>query len=65
MEYIGLGPEEGKIVTDKTALSYAMVRCGITKGEFGPDWPEFAKMLVDWFYSGNWLKEESPGETIA
>lgn len=65
MEYVGLGPENGKIIAEENALSYAMKCCGIVKGGHGPDWSEFSDMLIDWFYSGNWLKEESGRETVA
>ena len=65
MEYVGLGPENGKIIAEENALSYAMECCGIVKIGNGPDWPEFSNMLIDWFYSGNWIKEESCGETVA
>lgn len=65
MEYIGIGPEKGKTVLGEDALFYAMEHCGIAKIKESPDWDEFSQMLVDWFFSGNWIKEELVGETVS
>lgn len=68
--YIGIGPEHGKRVLEEDAFSYACGRLsGGTEeeretalqifreaGDFGAAMEE----LVDWYYSGNWVKE---GET--
>jgi hypothetical protein len=59
--YKGIGPERGKTVSADDALPYAMLRCGITfvySENIGDCRQEFMKMLVDWFYSGNWLPDE-------
>lgn len=48
-------PEEG-IVVDKTkAYDYALERCLNGASE---DKREFREMLVEWFYSGNWIEED-------
>lgn len=51
--YRGIGPELGICVKAEDAFSYAFSRC-----LNGPDKEEFREMLVEWFYSGNWIKEE-------
>ncbi|WP_455438052.1 hypothetical protein [Hungatella hathewayi] len=51
--YRGIGPERGICVKADIAFSYALNRC-----LYGPDKEEFRDMLVEWFYSGNWIKEE-------
>lgn len=58
--YEGIGPERGKYVDADDALSYAMIRCGITwdvpiDGFKPDDRAEFEQAFVEWFYSGNWL----------
>ena len=59
MEYTGIGPEEGQHVDDNHAYGYALRRCLFGSEE---DQAEFKEMLVDWFYSGNWLREETQDE---
>ena len=73
--YIGIGPEAGKRVLEKDAFSYACERV-----YYGPQEDQWTAMqifreatsfymavltLVEWFYSGNWIKEDDPcsGET--
>ncbi|MDO5418302.1 MAG: hypothetical protein Q4F29_13980 [Lachnospiraceae bacterium] len=60
-EYYGIGPEQGTIVTEKDAYRYALERCLFGTME---EQAEFREMLVEWFYSGNWIKkeEEQDGE---
>ncbi len=58
--YEGIGPESGKYVDADDALSYAMIRCGITWDVpidgFDPDVrDEFEQAFMEWFYSGNWV----------
>ena len=53
--YIGFGPEAGHYVPAAVAFEYALERC--TKGT-EEDRKEFKDMLVEWFYSGNWVKED-------
>lgn len=55
MRYKGIGPEEGTAVMEAQAYAYALERClGGTLQEQG----EFREMLMEWYYSGNWIKEE-------
>lgn len=53
--YVGIGPEKGTIVEEEEAYDYALER-----GLHGTlqDQQEFKESLVEWFYSGNWVKEE-------
>ena len=53
--YEGIGPEEGTIVTEEEAFDYALERCLHGTPE---DQEEFRSMLVEWFYSGNYLRRE-------
>lgn len=53
--YRGIGPEEGTIVNEGDACAYAMERC---LGGTLEEQKEFREMLVEWYYSGNWIKEE-------
>lgn len=78
--YIGIGPERGKKVKEEDAFMYAMERVttdaadmqefcdyftGIRYGKATPDeLAEFRKDLVEWFYSGNWIKEVDNGRNI-
>ena len=55
--YEGFATEKGKFVRAEDALAYAAERCGIRSIDTtAPDADEFKEMLVDWFFSGNWLK---------
>lgn len=53
--YYGIGPEQGKIIEEDQAFDYALERC--LEGTL-EDQKEFREMLVEWFYSGNWIKKE-------
>ncbi len=58
--YSGFGPESGKVIEgDANALAYACTACGVMPLNC---WqavdPDFADMMLEWFYSGNWVKEE-------
>ena len=53
MCYKGIGPEKGKTVPEEEAYDYALDRC--LNGE---EHEEFREMLVEWYFSGNWIKEE-------
>lgn len=71
--YKGIGPERGKIVRKEDAFMYAMERVttdpadmqefidyftGTKYGKATPsDIKAFRVELVEWFYSGNWIKE--------
>lgn len=59
-EYIGIGPEHGRVIAKEHALAYAMERCGIRfapEASGAPEHEEFMDMLEEWFFSGNWVKE--------
>ena len=55
--YIGIGPEKDTVVSEEQAFDYALERSLRGTPE---DQREFREMLVDWFYSGNWIKEDDP-----
>ena len=64
--YEGFGPEKGKFVCAENALCYASEQCGITlTNPDAPDAENFKEMLVEWFFSGNWVavyEEDDDGE---
>lgn len=55
MPYIGIGPEQGRVVDESEAYSYALDRClhGTVREQI-----EFRAMLTEWYFSGNWLRED-------
>lgn len=53
--FIGIGPESGIFITHEEAYAYALERCQNGNEE---EVKEFKEMLVEWFYSGNWIKTE-------
>ena len=53
--YVGICSEEGTVVEEDQAFDYALERC--LKGT-PQDQEDFKEMLVEWFYSGNFVKEE-------
>lgn len=55
MHYKGIGPEDETIVNEGDAYAYALERC---LGGTLEEQKEFRKMLVEWYYFGNWIKEE-------
>lgn len=71
--YTGIGPEAGKTVWEEDAFMYAMERCttdpkdmqefcdyftGVRYGQTVPEeLVQFRADLVEWYYSGNWIKE--------
>lgn len=70
--YIGVNKEAGFRVNEEDAFSYACERC--LKGTIEEqetflelakrceDMADFAERLVEWFYSGNWVKEVNSNE---
>lgn len=73
MNYVGFGPEKGHVVPEDKAYAYALGRClhGTTQDQEDfrkmlvrcpsdriQDGVAFREMLVEWFYSGNWIKED-------
>lgn len=59
MYYQGIQSEEGRIVREEDALSYALERCLLGTKE---DQEEFRDALIEWFYSGNWIRREEDDE---
>lgn len=57
MYYRGIGPEKGEAVPGEEAYDYALDRC-----LNGYEHKEFKEMLVEWYFSGNWIKEEGYAE---
>lgn len=55
MSYIGIRSEKDTVIEDDQAYEYALERCLHGTVE---DQEEFQKMLVEWFYSGDWIYEE-------
>lgn len=55
VRYVGVGIEDGEIVSEEDAYEYALERCLHGSEE---DQKEFKEMLVDWFYSGSFVKED-------
>lgn len=55
MAYIGIRSEKDTVIEDDQAYEYALERCLHGTEE---DQEEFQKMLVEWFYSGDWLYEK-------
>lgn len=57
--YIGTGPEEGTFVPDADAYAYAMERCRSgTPEEQEAFKQEVVPLIVEWYYSGNWIRTE-------
>ena len=55
--YKGIGPEAGKIVPASEAFKYACQKVGILAYEISaPEFDEFREMLVEWYFSGNWIE---------
>lgn len=63
--YIGIGPENGKRVSDREAFGYACERCLKGEPEEQKEFmcivkscetiEEIASTVVEWFFSGNWI----------
>lgn len=70
MLYTGVGPEAGRKVKEHDAFSYACERCltgteeeqetFLALAKESSDMLDFARFLVEWFYSGNWVND-TPG----
>lgn len=57
--YVGIGAERGKRVYEDEALNYALDRCGISLADSdAPEQQEFCVALVEWYFSGDWRKED-------
>lgn len=58
----GIGPNAGKFVHIGNAHSYALDKCGISVIDpTAPEHDEFMDMLVEWFFSGNWVEVDGDG----
>ena len=56
--YKGIGPNEGQIVPESEAFEYACDKAGVSAFcAFAPEAQEFREMLVEWYFSGNWIYE--------
>ena len=70
MGYKGIGPEAGRCIPDYEAFGSACDRCltGTDEEQRGfmelahacQSLDEFAREVVDWYYSGNWIRDEKP-----
>lgn len=58
--YKGIGPERGHVVSEEEAFDYALERSLHGTLE---DQRDFKEILVEWFYSGNWIKEDLDNES--
>lgn len=56
----GMGRERTRSIDGKAdALAYACTVCGVAPiGDWHEVEPAFAEMMLDWFYSGNWIVDE-------
>lgn len=52
--YHGIGPETGNYVAAEDAYKYAIERC---LNGAADEQKEFRDMLIEWYYSGNWIKK--------
>lgn len=55
--YTGICKNHGLTVKKEDALDYALQHCGIRVVCQTEETPEFLEMLVDWYFSGNWVLE--------
>lgn len=56
MAYVGICSNSGKVVEEENAFDYALEEMANTDDE------ELKKEFVEWFYSGNWIKEDDETE---
>lgn len=59
--WLGIGADRGTIVDDENAYDYALERSLHGSPE---DQNEFHEMLVEWFYSGNWVRRNGDVENL-
>lgn len=58
----GIGPNAGQYITADSGFLYICDRVGITQFDHAaPDSTEFKEMLVEWYFSGNWLEVYEDG----
>lgn len=59
----GIGPNAGKYIAAEDGFSYVRDQVGITLfDQTAPDAAEFKEMLIEWFFSGNWIEVYEEGE---
>ena len=59
----GLGPNRGRFVNGADGFAVACQGCGILKwDERAAEAAEFRAMLVEWYFSGNWIWKEDEHE---
>lgn len=56
--YVGIGPNRGVRVAGEDALEYALAACGVRTVTRTALTGEFETMLMDWYFSGDWVKED-------
>lgn len=61
--YTGILSNRGKVLeTDADALAYAFGRCGIEpSGGWEAVDEEFRRMVLEWYYSGDWIRGAEEG----
>ena len=58
--WMGLGPNRGRWVPAEQGFEVACRACGVT--HWNPEAPEaalFARVLVEWYFSGDWIWKEA------
>ena len=59
----GLGPNRGRFVNGADGFAIACRGCGILQwDERAAEAAEFRAMLVEWYFSGNWIWKEETDE---
>ena len=59
----GIGPYAGKFVEAEDGFDYVCQQVGIKSfDETAPEADEFKEMLVEWFFSGNWIEVYKEGD---
>ncbi len=57
--WLGIGPETGRFVPEQEGFLTACAGCGIRRWDpEAPEAAEFYGMLVEWYFSGNWIWKE-------
>lgn len=55
MGYVTIDGSE--FVSDENALRYVLEKCGVKVFDItAPDAEEFKAMIVEWYFSGNWVR---------
>jgi len=55
--YIGINENTGIEISEDDALAYASYHCGLSFERHTPLTDEAKSAFVDWYFSGNWVKE--------